>query len=249
VIGESYPDREMSSHLFVGPDYSLIDDFPYEDDLEASAAWQVEYLDKVQTLLNNSVQISSLIADASSDVLRVEVELESLTPGHNVPTGFTSERQLWIELLVIDDSGEVVASSGELDSYGDLKDSLSWDVQSGAVELDEQLANLQSKNLVRHGTHEDWRGTSYEGIAPDLEVKETVFPFDANTIVRRSLEPLEKRSYPFEFDRPSGDYEVTARLRYRNLPPYILRALQLDSLVERLLIFDLDQKSLSSEDL
>jgi nitrate/TMAO reductase-like tetraheme cytochrome c subunit len=249
VLGESYPDREMASHLFVGPDYSLIDAFPYADDLEASAAWQSEYLGKVQTLLENSVQISSLDASDISGELHIEVELESLTSGHNVPTGFTSERQLWIEVLVTDESGEVLASSGQLDSYGDLPDTHSWDVQSGALELDEQLANLQSKNLVRHGTQEDWREGEYEGIAPDLEIKETVFPFDANTIVRRSLEPLEKRSYSYEFDEPSGEYEVRVRLRYRNLPPYLLRSLQLTDLVERLVIFDLDEQSLSSEEI
>ena len=249
VSGKTYPDREMSSHLFVGPDYSLLDDFPYEDDLEASAAWQAEYLTMVQTLLENSVQISGLSAQESGDELQITVELENLTPGHNVPTGFTSERQLWIELQVIDSSGEVVASSGLLDSYGDLPDSHSWDVQSGALEEDEQLANMQSKNLVRHGSHGDWAHADYEGVVPDLEVKETIFPFDANTIVRRSLEPLEKRPYEYIFDRPTGDYEIQARVRYRNLPPYVLRALQLNDLVERLLIFDLDEKTLSSEDL
>ena len=47
---------EMSSHRFVGPDYSLIDDFPYPDDLAASAAAQAEYKQQVQVLLENSVQ-------------------------------------------------------------------------------------------------------------------------------------------------------------------------------------------------
>ena len=228
--------------------YSLLDDFPCEDDLEASAAWQAEYLTMVQTLLENSVQISDLSAQEAGDELQIIVELENLTSGHNVPTGFTSERQLWIELQVIDSNGEVVSSSGLLDSY-DLPDSHSWDVQSGALEEDEQLANMQSKNLVRHGGYGDWAHADYEGVVPDLEVKETIFPFDANTIVRRSLEPLEKRPYEYIFDRPTGDYEIQARVRYRNLPPYVLRALQLNDLVERLLIFDLDEKTLSSEDL
>ena len=34
------------------------------------------------------------------------------------------------------------------------------------------------------------------------------------------------------------------RLRYRNLPPYMLRALQLDELVERLRIVDIDEQVL-----
>jgi hypothetical protein len=249
VIGQTYPDREMSSHLFVGPDYSLIDDFPYEDDLEASAAWQEEYLGMVQVLLENSIQLSSLTGQEVGGELRIEVELESLTAGHNVPTGFTSERQLWVELLVRDASGEVVASSGDLDSFGDLRDPHSWDVQSGAAELDDSLANLQSKNLVRHGSHQDWIEGTEGSQLPDLVVTETVFPFDANTIVRRSLEPLEKRTYDYIFDAPTGPYSVTARLRYRNLPPYLLRSLQIPELVERLVIFDIDEKAISSEDL
>ena len=102
------------------------------------------------------------------------------------------------------------------------------------------------RTLVRHGGHGDWAHADYEGVVPDLEVKETIFPFDANTIVRRSLEPLEKRPYEYIFDRPAGEYEIQAQVQYRTLPPYVLRSLQLNDLVERLLIFDLDEKTLSS---
>ena len=42
-----------------------------------------------------------------------------------------------------------------------------------------------------------------------------------------------------------GDYEVRARLLYRNLPPYVLRELQLDDVVDRLQIFEIDAAELA----
>ena len=229
VEGLTLPDRPLSSHRFIGPDYSLLQGFPYPDDLEASATAQEEMRAQIQTLLGNAVHISdaTLSEEAGMPVLRVVVE--SLTAGHNVPTGFTSERQLWVSVTVTD-GGETVYVSGDLDTYGDLRDSLSHDVISGEVGLDEDLVNFQSLNLLRAG---DFLVSGYE-------VHETVFPFDADYIFRRSLAPLEARSftYPLPALGPSAHIEVG--LHYRNLPPYVLYRLQLDEYVGRLQIFTID---------
>jgi hypothetical protein len=73
VPGESYPDRSLASHRFIGPDYALIDDFPYPDDLEASAVAQAEYLEQVEALLKSAARISALEASAEADVLTLTV--------------------------------------------------------------------------------------------------------------------------------------------------------------------------------
>ena len=237
-----YPDREMTSHKFVGPDYSLLDDFPFPDDLNASAIAQEEYAGEVLTLLQNAVEISSVQIHTQGSFNEVRVQVRNKTTGHNVPTGFTSERQLWLEVTATGQSGTVYFQSGDLDSHGDLRDAHSWEVKSGAVELDGSLFNLQSSNLHRFGIQDEaLPGSS----GTPLELTETIFPFDADFIYKRSLAPEEVRQVSYMFSGVAEPVEVSVRLKYRNLPPYILRALQLDDLVSRLRIFTIDSDQAS----
>ena len=232
VEGQNYPDRELATHRFIGPDYSLVDDFPYPDDLQASAQAQAWTLGQIQILLENAVELDGLQLYRNGSAVRVSVALRSLTPGHRVPTGFTSERQLWVEVVATRPDGSEVYRSGDLDTNGDLRDEHSALVQSGTVSPDRDLVNLQSRNMVR---------VQEEGFT---EVYETVFPFDANYIERRSLKPLERRELEYRFEE-DGPVEVSVLLHYRNLPPYLLRALQVEELVERLVIFTIDEESAS----
>jgi len=233
VEGMSFPDRELSSHRFVGPDYSLLDTFPYADDPAASLVAQEEMLTQIQLLLENAVHITDLLLEEDAEAATLTVVVENKTRGHNVPTGFTSERQLWLHVAVIDGE-ETVWESGNLDTQSDLRDELSWDVISGDAPLDEQLVNFQSQNLLRVG----------DVAIASPEVHETMFPFDADYIVRRSLAPLEVRTLQYTLPPMSDSARIEVALRYRNLPPYILRALQLDDLVERLQIFTIDEATL-----
>jgi hypothetical protein len=236
VEGKTYPDRSMSNHRFVGPDYSLLDTFPYPDDLEASARAQQDMIEQIQQLLENSVQIADVRIEKGAEKATLEVDLESLTTGHNVPTGFTSERQLWLEIAVATEAGELFFQSGVLDSNGDLMNEHSWDVAAGLENLDTKLVNLQSINAQRIM---DCDGTVVAG--GGCGVRDMVFPFDADFIDKRSLRPLEIRTVTYEFEKREGLYDIEVSLKYRNLPPYLLRALQLDELVPRLEVFTVDQ--------
>ncbi len=239
VEGETFPDRELSSHTFIGPDYALIDDFPYPDDLEASAVAQAEHLQSIETLLKNSVKIASVETTNEGSDLRVAVVLESLTAGHRMPTGFTSERQLWIHLTISDPMlGTVLYESGDLDSDGNLRDEHSHDVILGTASLDEDLVNLQSRAVVIKRTHID-NGALLSNDDSRFETT-TIFPQDAESIVRYSLEPLEQREFVYVIPGVSSAYTLTAELRYRNLPPYIFQALGADALLDRLQIFTID---------
>ena len=237
VEGEVYPDRKISSHRFIGPDYSLLDSFPYSHDQNASLIAQEEMFGQIQVLLENSVQIAAIrqIEKDIDGVMRtvIEVDIESLTPGHNVPTGFTSERQLWLEITIRSGS-QILLQSGHLDSNGDLFDNNSEVVQSNPQSKDTHLFNLQSKNMKRHGL-------------PDQPIlKEVIFPFDADYIQKNSIEPLEVRTVQYVVDRHS-QIQVETALKYRNLPPYLLRALQLDELVPKLRIFTIDELEHSTQ--
>ena len=201
----------MSSHRFVGPDYSLIDDFPYPDDLEASAAAQAEYKEQVQVLLENSVQIQSVRAEMMDDGRTAEiiVTLESLVAGHNVPTGFTSERQLWLHITAQNPAGDILWETGDLDSDGNLKDHHSHDVIEGIEEEDLNLVNLQSKNVYIARHHVD--NGSLQSTEDRFETS-TIFPFDAQSIVRHSLEPLEVREYRWETDALDTNASISVEL-------------------------------------
>ena len=242
VAGEVYPDRPLSSHRFVGPDYPMIDDFPYPDDLDASALAQADYLDRVQQLLENSVHLASASAEVVDGEVQLAVVVESLTTGHNVPTGFTSERQLWLDITVFDDRGEICGRSGDLDSNGDLRDIHSEPVLAGKVELDAQLFNLQSVNRAIQRGYQD--NGQFEQTSEPVSF-EADFPFEANEIEKHSLAPLEAREVSYAFSCPAAS-ELEVALHYRNLPPYVLRALGLTELVPRLQVFTLDSATLST---
>ena len=72
---------------------------------------------------------------------------------------------------------------------------------------------------------------------------ETTFPMDADYIEKHSLRPLETRVVSYELPHSVGQQalEVDVQLKYRNLPPYILRELQLEELVDRLQVFTIDE--------
>jgi len=235
IEGVETPERPLASHRFIGPDYSMLDSFPYPDDPAKTVAAQEDMRVQTEVLLKNAVRLADVQLDESSEGSELRVTVESLTEGHRVPTGFTSERQLWVAVDVVED-GEIVWQSGDLDAYGDLRNELSWEVMAGDVEHDDQLVNFQSKNLVRSDID------LIEVVPPN--VFEVVFPFDATYIHRESLKPLESRQMVYSMPSLSSDAEVRVRLRYRNLPPYILRALLLDELVERLQIVEIDEQVL-----
>ena len=247
VEGKTYPERELSSHRFVGPDYSLLDTFPYPDDVDASLAAQAEYLEQVQVLMENAAELANLIVsrDDETDTWNVIVEVTNKNKGHNFPTGFTSERQAWLEVVATDPDGEVVFTSGDLDSYGDLRDAHSWDVLLGEVELDEQLVNFQSKNVGYQRLYRE-DGT-FDEANSDLdaanEEEEVIFPFDANYIEKHSIDPDHTSPFQYSFESEASQIELSVVLKYRNLPPYVLRALQLDEMTDRLQIITIDEKT------
>ena len=82
--------------------------------------------------------------------LSFHAEVRNGTEGHNVPTGFTAERIVFLRATVTDARGQVLYRSGDFDPDGDLRDAHSAHVQSGRIELDRDLFSLQSKFLTRN---------------------------------------------------------------------------------------------------
>jgi hypothetical protein len=167
------PLRRLSSHTFVGPDYSMLPDteFPekldwmYEFDYRDPASmtpYRIKTLEKLRRhnrhfnelartdryrLLKNSsrLHVTHPQQAACGAKANVRVDVESLTAGHSFPTGFTAERQLWASVELVDSNGNYVFSSGYFDSNQDLCDNHSHDVLGGKKKPDRHLLSFQNK--------------------------------------------------------------------------------------------------------
>jgi nitrate/TMAO reductase-like tetraheme cytochrome c subunit len=229
MFGVNLRDRPLSDHSFIGPDNHLIDSFPYPDSPEETARIQRNYLEKKKYLLQNCATVEIIAPDvvSPSSKFDVEVKITNKGAGHGIPTGFTAERQVWIEIIVKDADGKVLFVSGDLDGNKDLRNHHSHAVKSGEVPLDERLVNLQSQ-FVRGGAN----GT----------VEEVLLPTLAFDIIKHNIMPNESKSgfYPIALPPDAkGPITVDVRLRYRNLPPYLLDFLGVGELKDRLVIVDM----------
>jgi len=254
------PDRHLSNHSFAGPDYSLLPDteFPYKldwmyetdyrniqnlTDYQRRTLTQLRVRNRMQLakarelrlqLLRNAayLSVSHPEQEKAGGRFNLHVEVTSTTAGHNFPTGFTSERQVWIEAIVTDPSGGVVFVSGDLDANGDLRDEHSYNLESGKIAWDKYLINFQSKFTIL-----STRGTERPVILPvnrDLTPINVIRPsteaaqsFGRPTqlrVSRASLPPLGTRGqhYPVKLPDCAGTYRVTVRLNFRHLPPVLL---------------------------
>ena len=116
---------------------------------------------RLEVLRNGYVLGEVLTDQADSNGIVFRAQLKSGTDGHNVPTGFTGERLVWLEVTVTDSDGQIVFVSGDRDPNGDLRDGHSSYVHAGAVELDPYLLSLQSLFVTQNG-----RGGEIEHVIP-----------------------------------------------------------------------------------
>lgn len=252
--------RRLSDHTFSGPDYSMLPDteFPHKLDwmyevdyrnTERLTTYQKQTLanlrrqnrrqlriarEKRYELLKNSAEIAVRAphtAQAGSR-LSIRVDVINKVAGHNFPTGFTAERQVWVEMALLDPSGRPVFLTGDVDHNGDLRDDHSHEVELGKLPYDRHLLNFQSKFVLLAN-----KGTERSVIIPvnrDLAPLSILRPstaisasFGRNPVFRlakASLRPLAtaSRNYRVRLPNAPGNYRLRVRLNYRNLPPSLL---------------------------
>ena len=254
------PDRYLSDHTFAGPDYSLLPDteFPhkldwmYETDYrltESLTPHQRQTLDELRLQNREQLKIArakryELLRNAArihvehdrriraGGKLRVHVDVESLVAGHNFPTGFTAERQVWLSVIVRDPAGCIVYASGDVDHNGDLRDEHSHEVLAGELPVDHKLLNLQSKfvSLTRQGTERPVILSVNRHVAPLSMLRPARDAAQAQgrslgfRVAKGSLAPLSSvgRTYPVRLPDVSGRYRLQVRLNFRHLPPALL---------------------------
>lgn len=155
----------------------------------------------------------------AGDTCKIEVQVKNVGAGHNLPTGPSTEREMWLEVIATTSDGRKLFESGSLDAGGDLKGG------HGAVSPDDPQLTLFTDRFV------DEKG-------------ETVyFMWQAHALEEHTIPPLETRSASYSFKIPgnlSGQkISLGVRLRFRAFPPHQLRRLGIGKLAERFPVFDL----------
>ncbi|MDH3581163.1 MAG: multiheme c-type cytochrome, partial [Hyphomicrobiales bacterium] len=99
---------------------------------------------RLEVLRNGFMLGDVTVVRADGKGLEFRAQVRNATDGHNVPTGFTGERLVWLDVTVTDREGTVVFRSGDRDPNGDIRDGHSSYVHAGKVKLDRYLFSLQS---------------------------------------------------------------------------------------------------------
>jgi hypothetical protein len=244
------PERIIHNHGFVGVDYPL--DTVAESDPQREA--REELLQSAALLELGEVFFFD------DQTIGVEVLVTNNDLGHYLPTGFAFARQMWLEVVVTDEFGGVLFTSGVLNSNtDDLCDAGTMDDPGnpmavyieGCAFSDPQLVNFQQKlvddwdlingQLVQAG-QETWLQNLNGGAVSRIR------PIDEQLLTR--IEPNETRRFVYLVPTfNSGQANISVRLRFRNLPPYFLRALadhqtadeepQIFPLISNLIIVDM----------
>jgi len=223
------PERELHRHYMVGVDVSLLpeDEFPgYHEMRELTAA-----------LLREAAEFS---VTYSVDGRRLDAVIVNRT-GHALPSGATADRQVWIEIIVTDEAGEEVFTSGTLDANGDVKDAVpEHNLEAGT---DPHLAYYGQQPLfvpALVGVEEKAEidaiharvsaaclPTGVGVTDATVTARPVTFPWLANWQCE-SLIPADatvRAVYPMD-TLPPGAYSASAKLFYRTFPPHVMRKLE-----------------------
>lgn len=274
---EHIPLRPLSDHTFAGPDYSMLPDteFPHKldwmyeqdyrnqsqltphqqktlNDLRRKNRQSLRIADsKRYELLMNAASISVRHPNsaAAGQKIKIGVDVTNHVAGHSFPTGFTAERQLWVSVVVRDPYGNVVFVSGDLDKNGDLRDSHSYEVETGKLPYDKYLLNFQNKfiALTNKGTERSVVLSVNRHLRP-VNVLRPATGISASygrplsfRIAQGSLPPLKTigSRYPIVL-KCGGVYQVDVRLNFRHLPPALLDNIGVPHLKHLLEIVEID---------
>ncbi|MBX3191663.1 MAG: hypothetical protein KF819_32015 [Labilithrix sp.] len=234
------PDRKVHDHSFVGVDYPL--------DLVAKRDPQKP---KRAALLASAAGFTLDETRTDPKNLNLKLSIENRT-GHSLPTGFAFARQMWIELIVKDAAQNTIFSSGvvaksdddlcDAATFGDTSNQLRGFVV-GCTQVDNQLVNIQLKLVDKIAALADGNGQAVldeigdHVLIQSKEGNETYLQHLTGGGVARirpsdkaNLAPirtLQRKTFGYAVPLPgnvrSGSF--TARLLFRNLPPYWVRGM------------------------
>ncbi len=193
----------IHKHQFVGVDVALVD-FPQK----------VEQRRLVEELLGSAVELEIKRTNDQGDEIAIRVSLKNVNNGHALPSGSTSDRQVWVHLKVFNQADEIVFESGALDAQGDLKDRVEGHSLDPAG--DPELLVFGSFLFDDNGEHVN-------------------FPWQAARSQDFLLQPGQVgwREYEISKTLVGGQkIRVEAAVNYRTFPPFIVRQLEEEGLLK-----------------
>lgn len=118
------PQRTIHPHFFVGGNADA--------DRLADGAEHAKMAEaRLRSAAELKLQVPASVKAGST--FSVEVAVRNVAAGHNIPTGVTELRQVWVELRVLDRNGKELFQSGRLDKEGEFAADTIW---FGAVAAD-----------------------------------------------------------------------------------------------------------------
>ena len=99
------PERELHRHSFTGVDIPLVDGILTDEEIAAQK-------ERIRTLLTDVARLTLDVernAVAAGEQIDLYVNVENLLDSHNLPTGTTFIRQMWVEVIATDASAEQLA--------------------------------------------------------------------------------------------------------------------------------------------
>jgi hypothetical protein len=148
----------------------------------------------------------------------VQVLITNNKVGHDFPTGPLDIIQAWVELIVTDQDGNEIYTSGKLDEKKFI--------QPGSfifkVEPVDQYGNLIDKHNLWEMVGVRFRRAMFPGFSDQAE-----YAFTCPTFATAIEEDIETKS-EFEFSAPGNrvtELNITAKLMYRKFDQYTLNFL------------------------
>ena len=273
------PLRPLSDHTFAGPDYSLLPDTEWPHKLDWM--YETDYRNpdcltpyQQKTLAELRVRNRRLLAEArikrlevlrnaarikltaprsacAGQTIKVRVDVKSIFAGHNLPTGFSAERQVWVSLVVLDPLGRICFASGDLDHNRDLRDEHSHAVETRDLPHDPYLLNFQNRfaATIQKGNERsvilsvNRHLSPLSFVRPATGLAQSFGRAESFRIAKGSLPALGEQGQTYPVRLPaSGRYSVEARLNFRHLPPNLLDAIGTPHLKHLLEIVVIDQQ-------
>lgn len=236
---DEFEDEVADDHTFPERWQSPDDRYDAREILDDQFELLAEASKKRHELLRNGYQLGEItVGSAGSEGLAFKVEVKNATDGHNVPTGFTAERLVWLEVVVRAPDGTVVMQSGDLDPNGDVRDSHSVYVHNGELPRDEQLFSLQSKFITTNerGSEREQILAVNRSIDPLPFLRPETFPSTLTgrprgaRIHKFGIAPKSSRWADYQVPRDAlrgpGEYEATIRLKAAMVPVNLVSAIK-----------------------
>ena len=275
------PQREHANHNFTAvsialhddPNVPQVDSFDVDNDgvIQTQEERRESMLKAACTLIIGNTTTKKLQNDMES--IRIHLDITNVGAGHDVPSGFSQEREMWVELTLRDEAGTVLYRSGYLE---DTPHQSTGEMQADGRLHDEDLLHRSYDidpdtlgGTIGDGPDADQRpnGTNlglayfnndFEYIDPDTgEISIVLTPFHANHVNNdRAIAAFETREVlydiPVDPNSITGNIQVEARLLFRAFPPKFLRLLNhhapqlvTEAMIDRNTIVEMNATSLT----